>query len=133
MRADFPIASDVESSQGNYVFHVDPSQIPNPPDNTEDLLGVINPDDPATRQVVDLSYEPEITYISSKYDGHLSDGSIGRFFSDPPTGAPPITDETLTLQLSDSLAALRPNLMVGSFSASPQTGSGTWDGVTSPV
>jgi hypothetical protein len=127
--SDTPIASTTDSIEGSHDYHVAPAQIPNPPDQTDSLLAVINPDAPATMQVLDLAYDPTITYVSSKYDGKLSNGEIGRFLADPPTGAPPITDETITVQLSDSLAALRPDVVVGTNTSSPNATDG-WDGAT---
>jgi hypothetical protein len=50
-----------------------------------------------------LAYDPYVD-ISAKYNGSLDESTIGRFLAVPGL----ITDETITAQLSVSLAALRP-------------------------
>ena len=62
-----------------------------------------------------LPYQPEIEFVSARYDGDPDPDLIGRFFTDPIDQPPPVTDESLTLRLSDSLAVLRPKLQVGTL------------------
>ena len=107
-----------------------------PPVGTKDLLFVTDPSDQLiepdeTNNVGYLPYFPGIIFLGAKYNGSSSPAVIGRFFADPPTGPPPITDETLTLELSASLAALRPTVNVGNYTTQPKLSStGSWDGQT---
>ena len=97
-----------QSSSLSYLgfLHIGPAAIADPPTGTTYLLIVIDPGQTVLKSgpsVSALGYDPEII-VTSKYNGSTSQGTFGRFLAAP--GA--ITDETLTLQLSDSLAALRP-------------------------
>ncbi len=105
-----PAASPIptQTAQGTYSGYLNPSAISAPPAGANYLLAVADPSHlvDAGDHVSSLTYNPEIT-ITSKYDGNPpDDDAIGRFLAAP--GA--IADETITAQLSDSLAALRPSI-----------------------
>lgn len=107
-----------------------------PPDGTNYLILVADPNNliqesDETNNVAAVPYLPMIIFTGAKYNGNSSPDVIGRFFADPATGTPPITDETLTLKLTDSLAALRPTVTVGSYTTGPKAdGAVSWDGQT---
>jgi hypothetical protein len=120
------------------TIHIAASSLTAPPAGTEDLLAVVDPEGSAAS--VPLAYDPTLT-ITSKYNGNAGGNVFGRFLAAP--GA--ITDETLTVQLSNSLAALRPivTTLVDDDSVSTSSGeesvlsthhvigsSGNWDGLT---
>ncbi|MEW4569259.1 hypothetical protein AB1L88_15450 [Tautonia sp. JC769] len=104
-----------------------------PPPGTNYLLLVTDPDDrfkgeaSEENNVVSVAYEPTIEFVGAKYDGDKSPEIIGRFFANPTTGPPPITDQTLTLRLSDSLAALLPTLTVGGHSTERKPDGRTYE------
>jgi hypothetical protein len=126
----------IQSGQtSSSTIQINASSLAAPPAGSEDLLAVINP---ATS--ISLAYDPELT-VTSKYNGSADPSTFGRFLSVPGV----ITDETLTIQLSDSLAALRPTVSTvvnGQTVTTPfgQDGvllthdklssTGSWDGVT---
>ena len=106
-----------------------------PPANAADLL--IVPDAAGLLMTTDvkadafaLPYDPRID-VSAKYNGSQNPLKIGRFFAMPGL----VTDESFTLTLSDSLAAIRPSPLVRigdvKLPADPDTGLlGSWDGKT---
>ena len=122
-------------------FHVTPGEFGTPPEDASYVLLVADPptDGHPTGDVTEISednntaslpFQPEIEFVSSKYDGDPDPDRIGRFFADPTDQPAPLTDESLTLRLSDSLAALRPTLRVGALGAKPDADSAGWDGRT---
>ncbi len=106
-----------------------------PPANAEDLLVVPDPKDllltsDASADAFALPYDPQID-VSARYNGSQDPSTIGRFFAVPGL----VTNETFTLTLSDSLAAIRPSPLVvigdAKLPALPDTGLlGSWDGKT---
>jgi hypothetical protein len=122
-------------------FHVTPAQLGTPPQGAKYLLAVVNPpgnnhipesdetNGNDSNDVASVAYDPVVT-TTAKYDGNPDPAVIGRFFAVP--GA--MTDETFTVKLSDSLAALRPVVAVEIpgqtvLTAHPKAMS-PWDGET---
>jgi hypothetical protein len=133
-----PIATQTaQTTRGPVLLHVDRSDLTAPPPDAKYLLAVIDPDNTVaesdeTNNVLPSAYSPAET-VTAKYDGDPDPATIGRFFTAPNV----LTDETFTIQLSDSLAALRPDVVtvtVGSMltlPAHPKKGLlGSWDGRT---
>jgi hypothetical protein len=118
---------------GSYgIFNVPASSLGTPPAGAEYLLAVAHagPANPQTDSVMSLAYDPEVT-ITAKYNGSSDPGTIGRFLAIPGL----LSDEVFTTTLSDSLAALRPQVedLVGGQILLTQPNvdsSGNWDGKT---
>lgn len=92
------------------ILHVDASQIAAPPQTARYLLSVVDFDHDVlgangSEDTVFLDYEPFVL-VTSKYGGGSSSDVMGRYLAIPGV----ITDETMVIQLSDDLAALRPTV-----------------------
>lgn len=131
----FVAQSLIKAGQTPSGVHIDSSSIVNPPASARFLLLVVDPDGQVsesdeTNNVKPLAYEPKVS-INAKYDGDSDLAVVGRFFAR--SGI--VNDESFTVTLSDSLAALRPDGLVKvggvGLRTTPKTGLlGTWDGKT---
>jgi hypothetical protein len=136
---DPALATPITIAQGTFgqqSIHFAPSDFPGgPAPGATYLLAVADPDNKVvesdeTNNVQFVNYDSTMT-IAGKYDGDPDPAVIGRFFPGPGL----IPDETLTVTVSDSVAALRPTLVVNvggnDLVTAPKVPLlGSWDGRT---
>lgn len=92
--------------------HVPAASLGVPPPQAAYLLAVADPANALgnfspTSNVVAIPYDPTLD-VKAKYEGDPGSGTMGRYFS----GTNVLADNTFTVELSDSLAALRPTVQV---------------------
>ena len=132
----FAAETQIRADQEPELLHIPASEIRNPPAGASYLLAVIDPLDDIIENNEDnnenyTAYEPSVT-VTAKIDGNPDSDIIGRFLAVTDV----VTDQTLDIRLSESLAALRPSLSVSInehalLNVHPKLeANGSWDGST---
>ena len=118
-------------SPGDYSTNVPESRLGLPPAGATGVTVKYDPfnsiSEDKSNNTASTTYSPAITNLTARLDGDSRDNVIGRFFKDVP-----VNDQVFHFKLSDSLAAIQPQVTfqisgVGKLTATAESGGVTYD------